>query len=64
MVKNLGECDSKFSLKGGSGFEFVDLRRLRQKLMEAAKEKGASLHEPDLIELIQESIEVYQDGLS
>ncbi len=64
MVKKLGECDSKFSLKGGSGFEFVDLRRLRQKLMEAAKEKGASLHEPDLIELIQESIEVYQDGLS
>jgi hypothetical protein len=64
MVKKLGECDSKFSLKGGSGFEFMDLKRLRQKLMGTAKENGASLHEPDLIELIQESIKVYQDGLS
>jgi len=64
MVKKLGECDSKFSLKGGSGFEFMDLKRLRQKLMGTAKENGASLHGADLIELIQESIKVYQDGLS
>ena len=42
----------------------MDLKRLRQKLMGTAKENGASLHEPDLIELIQESIKVYQDGLS